>query len=152
MHICYSAIHKAASRHSASSWNNPQGSFQLLAPFTAYGNFRNCTRQNHGMAGNREADGFVNSAVNGLSINKQIVQKIYCVLWSVKYFWKILAARVILIPKWYKSNAAICRLLLILDLRPWMWRHTNQPDALWANVEFENSGANYTLLDYNRSR
>ena len=31
------------------------------APFTAYGSFRNCTRQNHGTAGNREAGGFVNS-------------------------------------------------------------------------------------------
>ena len=29
----------------------------------AYGGFRNCTRQNHGTAGNREAGGFVNSAV-----------------------------------------------------------------------------------------
>ena len=39
-------------------------SFQLLAPFTAYGSFRNCTRQNHGMAGNPEAGGFVNRAVS----------------------------------------------------------------------------------------
>ena len=29
----------------------------------AYGSFRNCPRQNHGMAGNSEAGGFVNSAV-----------------------------------------------------------------------------------------
>ena len=60
LHITiYSAIHKAAGRRSASSWNE----FQLPAPFTAYGGFRNCTRQNHGTAGNREAGGFVNSAV-----------------------------------------------------------------------------------------
>ena len=30
----------------------------------AYGSFRNFTRQNHGMARNRKADGFVNSAVD----------------------------------------------------------------------------------------
>ena len=47
----------------ASGWNDPQRSFQPLAPFTAYGSFRNCTRQNHGTAGNCEASGFVNSAV-----------------------------------------------------------------------------------------
>ena len=47
-----------------SSWNHPQGLFQPPAPFTAYGSFRNCTRQNHGTAGNREAGGFVNSAVS----------------------------------------------------------------------------------------
>ena len=35
----------------------------LPAPFTAYGRFRNCTRQNHGTARNREAGGFVNNAV-----------------------------------------------------------------------------------------
>ena len=58
-----SAIHKAAGRRPAGGWNDPQGSFQPLAPFTAYGSFRNCTRQNHGTAGNREAGGFVNSAV-----------------------------------------------------------------------------------------
>ena len=49
---------------SAGGWNDPLESFQLLAPFTAYGSFRNCTRQNHGTARNREAGGFVNSAVN----------------------------------------------------------------------------------------
>ena len=45
-------------------FTNPQRPFQLPAPFTAYGSFRNCTRQNHGTAGNREAGGFVNSAVD----------------------------------------------------------------------------------------
>ena len=45
------------------SWNHPQGPFQPPAPFTAYGSFRNCTRQNHGTARNHEASGFVNSAV-----------------------------------------------------------------------------------------
>ena len=60
--VCNSAIHKAAGRRSAGGWNDPQGSFQPLAPFTAYGSFRNCTRQNHGTAGNCEAGGFVNSA------------------------------------------------------------------------------------------
>ena len=59
----YSAIHKAAGRRSAGGWNDPQGLFQLPAPFTAYGSFRNCTRQNHGTAGNCEAGGFVNSTV-----------------------------------------------------------------------------------------
>ena len=44
-------------------WNHPQGPFQPPALFTAYGSFRNCTRQNHGTVGNREAGGFVNSAV-----------------------------------------------------------------------------------------
>ena len=39
---------------------------QPPAPFMAYGSFRNCTRQNHGTAGNREAGGFVNSAVTAL--------------------------------------------------------------------------------------
>ena len=48
----------------APGWNNHQRPFQLPAPFTAYGGFINCTRQNHGAAGNREASGFVNSAVN----------------------------------------------------------------------------------------
>ena len=66
--IINSAIHKATSRHSAGGWNDPGGSFQLLAPFTAYGSFRNCTRQNHGMAGNCEAGGFVNSAVNNIKL------------------------------------------------------------------------------------
>ena len=33
------------------SWDDPQGPFQPLAPFMAYGSFTNCTRQNHGMAG-----------------------------------------------------------------------------------------------------
>ena len=47
----------------AGGWNDPQRSFQLPVPFTAYGSFRNCTRQNHGTAGNHEAGGFVNSAV-----------------------------------------------------------------------------------------
>ena len=61
-----SAIHTAAGRRSAGGWNDPQGSFQPPAPFTAYGSFRNCTRQNHGMARNREASGFVNSAVTVL--------------------------------------------------------------------------------------
>ena len=64
--VTYSTIHKAASRHSASSWNDPQGSFQPPAPFTAYGSFRNCTRQNHGTARNPEAGGFVNSTVTEL--------------------------------------------------------------------------------------
>ena len=59
-----SAIHKAAGRCPSGSWNDPQGLFQPPAPFTAYGSFRNCTRQNHGTAGNREAGGFVNSTVN----------------------------------------------------------------------------------------
>ena len=44
-------------------WNHLQGLFQLPAPFTAYGSFRNCTRQNHGTATNLEASGFVNSTV-----------------------------------------------------------------------------------------
>ena len=79
----YSAIHKAAglmvpghsmmavtalftkplARHSPGR-NDPQGPFQLLAPFMAYGSFKNCTRQNHGSAGNHEASGFVNSDVS----------------------------------------------------------------------------------------
>ena len=46
-----------------SGWSHPQGPFQPPAPFTAYGSFRNFTRQNHGMAGNREAGSFVNSTV-----------------------------------------------------------------------------------------
>ena len=45
-------------------WNHSLGPFQPLAPFTAYGSFRNYTEQNHGTAGNREAGSFVNSAVN----------------------------------------------------------------------------------------
>ena len=64
-----SAIHKAAIQHSASGWNDAQMSFQPPAPFMAHGSFRNSTRQNHGMAGNREAGGFVNSAVTKLSVN-----------------------------------------------------------------------------------
>ena len=43
-------------------WNHPQGPFQPPAPFTAYGSFRNCTRQNHGTARNCEVGSFVNSA------------------------------------------------------------------------------------------
>ena len=53
---------KPPARHSPDR-NHPQGPFQLLAPFMAYGSFMNCPRQNHGMARNREADSFVNSAV-----------------------------------------------------------------------------------------
>ena len=64
--MTYSTIHKAPGRRSAGGWNDPQGSFQLPAPFMAYGGFRNCTRQNHGMAGNCEASGFVNSTVTAL--------------------------------------------------------------------------------------
>ena len=60
--MSYSAIHKAAVRPAAVQ-NVVWRAFQLPAPFTAYGGFRNCSRQNHGMAGNREAGGFVNSAV-----------------------------------------------------------------------------------------
>ena len=45
------------------SWNKAQGPLQPPTPFMAYGSFRNCTRQNHGTAGNREAGGFLNSAV-----------------------------------------------------------------------------------------
>ena len=60
--VSYSAIHKAAVRP-ATIQNVVWRAFQPPAPFTAYGDFRNCTRQNHGMAGNREAGGFVNSAV-----------------------------------------------------------------------------------------
>ena len=56
---------KPPARHSPGR-NDPQRPFQLLAPFTAFGSFRNCTRQNHGMAGNREAGGLVNSAVTVL--------------------------------------------------------------------------------------
>ena len=40
------------------------------APFMAYGSFRNCTRQNHGTAGNREAGGFVNSTVRLVVVRK----------------------------------------------------------------------------------
>ena len=54
---------------SASSWNYHQRLFQLPAPFTAYGSLRNCTRRNRGMAGNHEAGGFMNSAVNLLFSN-----------------------------------------------------------------------------------
>ena len=53
---------KLPARRSAGR-NDPQISFQPLAPFMEYGSFRNCTRQNHGTAGNREAGFFVNSAV-----------------------------------------------------------------------------------------
>ena len=45
-------------------WNHSLGPFQPLAPFTAYGSFRNYTEQNHGTAGNREAGSFVNSAIH----------------------------------------------------------------------------------------
>ena len=82
--VTNSAIHKATSRRSAGSWNNPQGSFQLLAPFMAYESFRNCTRQNHGTAGNREAGGFVNSAVTVLKLSAQRCKEI-CPL-AIFYF------------------------------------------------------------------
>ena len=58
--VYYGAIHKAAGQQ----LEPPPGPFQPPAPFTAYGSFRNFTRQNHGTAGNRTAGGFVNSAVN----------------------------------------------------------------------------------------
>ena len=61
-----SAVTALFTKPLASGWNDRQRSFQLLAPFTAYGSFRNCTRQNHGTAGNREAGDFVNSAVTAL--------------------------------------------------------------------------------------
>ena len=51
---------------SVGGWNDPQRLFQPPAPFMAYGSFRNCTRQNHGTALNREASSFVNSAVTAL--------------------------------------------------------------------------------------
>ena len=60
-----SAIHKAAVRPAAVQ-NVVWRAFQLQAPFMAYGGFRNWTRQNHGMAGNREAGSFVNSAVRNV--------------------------------------------------------------------------------------
>ena len=44
--------------------NDPQWPFQPVAPFMAYLSFRNCPRQNHGTAGNREASSFVNSTVS----------------------------------------------------------------------------------------
>ena len=64
--VANSAIHKA-SIWPATVQNVVWRAFQLPAPFTAYGGFRNCTRQNHGTAGNREAGGFVNSAVRSRS-------------------------------------------------------------------------------------
>ena len=48
------------------SWNDLRDPFLLAAPFTAYGSFRNCTRQNHGMTRNSEASSIVNSAVTAL--------------------------------------------------------------------------------------
>ena len=54
---------KLLARHSPRR-NDAQGPFQLLAPFMAYGSFRNCTRQNHGIAGNHEAGSFVNNGVS----------------------------------------------------------------------------------------
>ena len=57
-----STIHKAVARP-ATVQNVVWRAFQLPAPFMAYGGFRNCTRQNHGTVRNREASGFVNSAV-----------------------------------------------------------------------------------------
>ena len=53
--IAICAIHKSTVR--------PATIQNVPAPFTAYGGFRNCTRQNHGTAGNHEASGFVNSTV-----------------------------------------------------------------------------------------
>ena len=68
-HCTNSPIHKAAVRPAAVQ-NMVWRAFQLPAPFTAYGDFRNCTRQNHETAGNREAGGFVNSAVNNFQLNE----------------------------------------------------------------------------------
>ena len=56
-----SAVNRAI--HKATVWPAAiQNVVWRPAPFTAYGGFRNCTRQNHGTAGT-EAGGFVNSAV-----------------------------------------------------------------------------------------
>ena len=65
--VCLTAPFTKPPARRSPSWNNPQGPFQPPAPFTAYGSFRNCTRQNYGMAGNREVDSFVNSTVRGIS-------------------------------------------------------------------------------------
>ena len=46
------ALFTKLSARRSPGWNDPQGPFQLPAPFTVYGSFRNCTRKNHGTAGN----------------------------------------------------------------------------------------------------
>ena len=58
------------------SYNDLRDPFLQAAPFTAYGSFRNCTRQNHGTAGNREAGGFGNGAVS-THLDIEAVIKIY---------------------------------------------------------------------------
>ena len=50
--------------HVVNSNSTSTGKETPPAPFTAQEIFRNCPRQSHGMAGNSEAVGFVNSAVN----------------------------------------------------------------------------------------
>ena len=52
-------------------WNYLRDPFLPAAPFMAYGTFRNCPRQNHGMAGNREAGDHVNSNINSESEQDQ---------------------------------------------------------------------------------
>ena len=52
------------------SWSPPRGNSRSATgscrqlQFMPYWSLRNCTRQNHGTAGNREAGGFVNSVVS----------------------------------------------------------------------------------------
>ena len=59
-----SAIHKAAVQCSAGGWNDLRDHFSHPPHSRLKEIFRNCPRQSHGMAGNREAGGFVNSVVS----------------------------------------------------------------------------------------
>ena len=72
-----SDIHKATSSlvtgrsQKATGWNHPQRVFQMVAPshslwdiFQWNGGTLELYQSNYGTAGNREAGGFVNSAVN----------------------------------------------------------------------------------------
>ena len=62
---------KPLARHSP-SWNDLRDLFLLVAPFMAYGSFRNCTRQNHGTSQNCEAGSFVNSAVRHKQVGRNV--------------------------------------------------------------------------------
>ena len=128
-HSPISAIHKVAIWPAAEQtvvWR----AFQLPAPFRAYGDFRNCTRQNHGTVGNREASGFVNSTVyvqeltwviamkiSSKTIIKRITLQLY---WGVFNNWTSLIKNMDKREQWMIDLVFHCRQLVDCTTIVWL--------------------------------